>query len=442
MIEICTVGGYEDIGGNMTAVKYGDEVIIFDMGLMLEKFINYKGDENIEELSTDQMIKIGALPNDNHIESWKPLVKAIVPTHAHLDHVGAIPFMSNHYDAPIIATPYTAQIIESLAENYHRELNNRVVRLNSGGTYKISDNLTVEFVSMSHSIMQTISVALHTPEGVVIYANDFKLDDTPPNGAKPNYKRFEELSEEGIKCILLDSTYATLDAKTPSESVAKDMLKDVLLDESNKGKGMIVTTFSSHLSRLKTIIECGKKMKRKIVFLGRSLSRYIEAGEAIGIIKFTNDIELVKYGKQIRRKLKEIEHKKEKYLLVVTGHQGEPEATLSKMANGTYSYNFDEDDRVVFSCTVIPSPINEENRDRLEAELEKFGVKMFMDIHVSGHGAQQDHRRFLSLTKPEHLIPSHGNITMRTALANIAKEEGLNEENIHMMENGDHQVLY
>lgn len=442
MIEIITIGGYTHIGGNMTAVKYGDEIVIFDMGIYLESFIEYKGDKEVYQLPDDEMQKMGAIPNDSILDDMRSMVKAIVPTHAHLDHVGGIPFLSNHYDCPIIATPYTAEVLDSLADNYGKNMENRCVRLMSGSTYTISDNLSLEFVQMTHSTPQSTMAALHTPEGVVIYANDFKLDEHPSLGKKPDYGRLGELSKEGVKCLILDSTYAPLDKHTPSESVAQEKLSDVLLKEDTKGKAVIVSTFSSHLARLKAIIEIGKKMKRKVVFLGRSLARYIEAGEAIGLIKFTDDIELVKYGKQIRKKLQHIGENKEEYLLVVTGHQGEPDATLAKMANGLYEFPWSPSDIVVFSCTVIPSPLNKENRDKLERTLEKHKVTMFKDIHVSGHGAAKDHKELLEIVKPEHLVPSHGNVKMRTALSAVAEKLGyIPNKTIHLPTDGDSVIL-
>ena len=343
MIEICTIGGYDEIGKNMTAIKVGEEVIIIDMGLHLDSYIKYTEEENddIINISANELAKVGAIPNDNVIKDWKSKVKAIIPTHAHLDHVGAITFMSNTYKAPILCTPFTAEVIKTISTDEKIKLKNQIKVLNVNSMYYISNNIQIEFINMTHSTPQTVMVAVHTPEGIVLYANDFKFDNYPTLGKKPNYARLEELGEEGVKVLICDCTRAKQPIKTPSEMVAKEMLRDVMLGVESRNKAVIVTTFASHLARLKSIIEFGKKMDRKIVFLGRSLAKYTQAGENVDIINFSKDVDIVKFGKQIKKKIKEIEKDgKEKYLLVVTGHQGEPKSTLSKIVNGEVPFKF------------------------------------------------------------------------------------------------------
>jgi ribonuclease J len=226
----------------------------------------------------------------------------------------------------------------------------------------------------------------------------------------------------------------------PSESVAKEMLRDVILGTESEKNAIVISTFSSHLARLKSIIEFGKKLHRKILFLGRSLHKYVTAGEDIGIVNFSKDVEIVKYGKHIRKKLKLVEKNRQKYLLVVTGHQGEPKATLSKMAKGTLKFNFKPEDHIVFSCKVIPTPTNIENRERLENDLKRFKVRIFKDIHVSGHAAREDLRDLINLVKPNHIIPAHGELKMTSALVNLATQMGYSK-NVHLMQNGQHIKL-
>src|SRR3990167_974606 len=189
--------------------------------------------------------------------------------------------------------------------------------------YLVSNNIKIEFINMTHSTPQTVMVAVHTRYGIILYANDFKFDNHPTLGKKPNYERLEELGKKGIKALICDCTRADQPIKTPSELVAKEMLRDVMLGVDSRGKAVIVTTFASHLARLKSIIEFGRKMNRKIIFLGRSLAKYIEAGENIGIVNFSREVEIVKFGKQIKNRIKKIENEpRDRYLLVVTGHQG------------------------------------------------------------------------------------------------------------------------
>ena len=443
MIEICTIGGYNEVGKNMTAVKVGDEAVILDMGLHLDTYIKYTEDEDVHDITAAALMKVGAVPDDSVIDDWKLNVKAIIPTHAHLDHVGALIFLSNKYKAPILCTPFTAEVIRAISEDEKIKLKNHVKKLNVNSFYQLSKNIKVEFINITHSTPHTVMVALHTPEGTVLYANDFKFDNHPVIGQKPNYKKLEELGNKGLKLLIVDCTRAKEAVKTPSEMVAKEMLKDVLLGTDNKGKIIIVTTFSSHLARLKSIIEFGKNLHRKIIFLGRSLAKYTEAGERAGIIKFSKDVEIVKYAKKIKKRLKQIkDSERGKYMLVITGHQGEPKATLAKIARKEIPFNLYQEDHIVFSCNVIPSPVNIENRERLEKELHTYGVRIFKGIHVSGHAAREDLRDLLNLVKPEHIIPAHGDKSMHRAFAELAVEKGyVIGKTVHLMSNGDRLQL-
>ena len=173
--------------------------------------------------------------------------------------------------------------------------------------------------------------------------------------------------------------------------------------------------------------------------LGRSLAKYIEAGENIDLVNFSKEAEIVRYSKQIRRKLRQIEKEgPEKYLLVVTGHQGEPQSTLSKMARKDFKFKFKSEDHVVFSCTIIPSEVNLINRKNLEDDLHHLGVRVFRDIHVSGHAAKEDLRDLITFVNPSHIIPAHGNKDMKESLASLAKEKGLKmDKNIHLLSDGD-----
>ena len=436
MIEICTVGGYNEVGKNMTAVNVDGEVVIFDMGIHLESYIKYTEDEDIINVNPSELIKVGAVPDITKIEKWKDKVKAIIPTHAHLDHIGAVPYISSNYDAPILGTPFTIAVLKTILKDERITIKNKIRKLAPNSVFQISKNLKVEFINITHSTPQTVMVALHTKYGVILYANDFKFDRFPTLGEKPNFKRLKELGKKGVLCLIVDSTYSRSCKKTPSESVAKEMLKDVLLGTGNKGKAVFVTTFSSHIARLRSIVECGKKMNRKIVFLGRSLSKYCKASESVGIAKFS-DVKIVKYRNDIKRTLGKINKTgMGKYLVVLTGHQGEPKAALSRIVNGELGFNFEPDDHVVFSCKTIPTPTNIENRRVLETKLKNQHVRIFTDIHVSGHAAREDSRDLIELVRPKHIIPAHGEHKMTSAMAELALEMGYKEKGIHVMKNG------
>lgn len=443
-IEICTVGGYNEVGKNMTAIKVDDEVVIIDMGLHLDPYIKYTEDDDVtKDISASSLMKIGAIPDISAISDWKKKVIAVVPTHAHLDHVGAIPFLSNKFTADIICTPYTGEIIKTICRDEKIKLKNEIKIVNPNSSIKVGENgIKIELINITHSTPQTVMALIHTKYGKILYGNDFKFDDHPIIGKKPNYDRLRKIGEEGIKCLIVDGTRSAKEQKTPSEQVAKDMLRDVMLGCDSTEKAVIVTTFSSHLARLQSIIEFGKKMNRKIVFLGRSLSKYVTAGEKIGIINFTDDIELIKFRKHVKKKLKQIAKNPSKYLIVCTGHQGEPKAILNRIADEEMPFVFNREDHVIFSCTVIPTPLNKANREILEGKLKNKGVRIFKDIHVSGHAAKEDLRDLINMVKPLHIIPAHGDITMATALSELAMEMGYNiGTEVHLMKNGKRILL-
>ena len=438
MIEVCTVSGYNEVGKNMTAVRVDDEVIILDIGIHLDNYIKYTEDEDLTVISRGELIRAGAIPDDSYINDWKDKVRAIIPTHAHLDHVGAVVFLCNSYNAPVICSPYTEAVLSTIARDENLRIKNPIKVLNSNSIHKISENISIEFIHVTHSIPQTVLVSINTKYGSVVYANDFKLDNHPIIGKKPDYKHIQEIGKKKVLLLISESLRASEARKTPSEIIARDMLRDVINSCDNRN-AIIVTTFSSHLARLKSIIEFGMAIGRKVVFLGRSLEKYTSAGEKIGIIKYSDKVEIVKYAQQIKKKIAEIDRQgREKYLMVVTGHQGEPKSTLSKMISQEIPFRFRQDDCVIFSCNVIPSPINIENRKVLEEKLRKYGVRIFKDVHVSGHAAKEDLREFIKILNPLHIIPSHGDQSITLFLAELAKEMGYElGKNVHLMRNSE-----
>ena len=438
MIEICTVGGYDEVGRNMTAIKVDNEVVLLDMGVFLDKYIAFNN--LIEEgtsLNPEELIKEGAVPDINLISDWKKMVKAIIPSHAHYDHVGAIPYIADRFRAPVICTPYTAEVIKALAQDQKLKISNRIKTLNPNSSITLGKNIKVEFIQATHSIPQTVMIALHTKYGTIVYTNDFKFDNSPILGKKPNYERLRELGKKGVLAVFMDSLYSHDAKKTPSEAVAREMLKEVMLGTESEGKLVIVTTFSSHLARLKSIVDFGREMKRKIIFLGRSLSKYITAAENIHLVDFSKKGEVIKYSSMVKKKLSEVEKKgRQKYLLVVTGHQGEPGSVLQKIASGKLGFRMGYEDLVIFSCTVIPTDINKKNREDLEQALRSKGVRIFRDLHVSGHGAREDERDLINMLKPKHIVLCHGNRQLVSGASELAQEMGYKPENIIFSHNG------
>lgn len=408
-VEICAVGGYGEVGKNMTAIRVDDEVVICDMGIHLPNWISFTNhdDDKPVKLSRKSLINNHAIPDDRIIDDWRKKVIGIVPSHAHLDHVGAIPYLAPRYDAPIYGTPFTIEVIKTILKDEKIKLPNEIIPVSVNSKAKLSDKITIELIHMTHSTPHTASVLIHTPYGIVIYGSDFKLDNSPTLGRKPNYKALEKAGEKGVICTLLDTLYAHENGKTASEFIAREMLRETMLGQDYTDRALIITTFSSHIARLKSIVEFSQKLNRKPIFLGRSLAKYAFAAQDAGIFNFSDVAEIVKYGRQVRRRLKQIEKEKDKYVIIMTGHQGETNAVLSRIADGKFSFRFDQGDSVIFSCNVIPAKINIENRRRLDEKLERKGVRLFTGVHVSGHGCKEDLRTLIELVKSKSLIPMH-----------------------------------
>ena len=444
MIEITAVGGYEEVGKNCTAINVDGTVILCDMGLHLENYIKYteSDEEDLMKLSGSALMKVGAVPDISKIEHLKKNVKAIIPTHAHLDHVGAIPYLSSKFDCDIFCTPFTGAVIRTILKDEEISIKNGIKILNVNSVYQLTKDIKIEFINMTHSTPQTIMIAIHTKYGVIIYANDFKFDNNPIIGKRPNFDRLKEIGKKGVLALICDSLYAPNSVKTPSEAVAKEMLREVLLGTESKDSLILITTFSSHLARLKSIVEIGLKLNRKILFLGRSLAKYTQAGEDVGLFKLSDKVEIVKYGSKVGKKLGSLnDEKRKKCMLVITGHQGEPKAVLSKIVNNQYNFKLKPEDHVIFSCKTIPTHTNIENRAFLEKRLRELGVRVFKDIHVSGHAGREDLRDLLQLTKPKNIFPAHGDKVMMEAMKDLALELGFDKLNTHLLKNG-HTVRF
>jgi len=443
-MKIHAIGGYDEVGKNMTALETGDDVILFDSGLYLPAIVEVAEREKIP--TEKGMRAIGALPDDTYLDAHnlRNKVRAILVSHAHLDHVGGILYNAERYNADVVGTPFTTEVLKILMKDSNQTIRNRIVSVPVDHSYTArgKKNYKAEFINMTHSTIQCAIIAVHTPEGIVLYANDYKLDNSPILGDKPNYKRLKELSKIGIKALVVDCLYAGDDRKTPSEKIARGLLEDVFFTTENRNSGMIVTTFSSHIARLKTISEFGKKLNREVVFVGRSLNKYVTAAKNIGKAPFANQVRLLSYKKQVERVLKHVNKNKKNYLVVCTGHQGEPGSVLDRMSKNELPIKLAKEDHIVFSSKTIPTPINEANREQMERRLKKHNVRIFGNIHVSGHGGREDLRDLIKLTNPEHVIPSHGDLKKITAGAELAQEMGYTlNYNVHLMSNGKSLML-
>jgi len=440
-IEIATIGGYEEVGRQMTAVRAGDDVVIFDMGLNLSKVLIHDNVET-ERMHSLDLIDMGAIPDDRVMSDIEGDVQAIVPTHGHLDHIGAISKLAHRYNAPVVATPFTIELVKQQIEGEEKfGVQNDLIKMDPGDSTQIGDaGCELEFVNVTHSIIDAINPVLHTPEGSIVYGLDKRIDHTPVIGDPIDMKRFREIGREGngVLCYIEDCTNAEKKGRTPSEAVARRHLRDVIHSMEDWDGGIVATTFSSHIARVQSLVEFARDIGRKPVLLGRSMEKYSGTAERLGFVEFPGDLGMYGHRKSVDRTFKRIMNEgKEDFLPVVTGHQGEPRAMLTRMGRGETPFELDDGDKVIFSARVIPEPTNEGQRYQSEQLLSMQGARIYDEVHVSGHLNREGHYTMLDALQPQHVLPAHQSMEGFAPYVNLCEDQGYSMgRDLHVSRNG------
>ncbi len=448
-MKIHTIGGYNEVGKNMTIVEIGEDAIIFDSGFYMPAIVEMQEEENNvrQEYNERKLRNSGALPDDALVQKLglRSKVRAILLGHAHLDHIGAVPYTSYRYNAPVVGTPFTIAVLKKIMDDAGIKIPNKIVIVNPNSSFIIKGkkrNYKAEFINITHSTPQTSMIALHTPEGIILYANDFKVDNTPVLGLPPNYTALKRIAKQGVKLLIMDSLYSGDNRKTPSEKVARALVEEVLLTIKNEKNAVFVSTFSSHIARVKSIVDFSKKLGREVYVIGRSMNKYLSAAGEAGICPFKKDVRMGSYKRQVESILRQVAKNREKSLVICTGHQGEPGSILDRLSRGKLPFDFRQGDNVIFSSKTIPVPVNIANKETLDKRLKKTGVRIFDDVHVSGHGGREDLRDIISIVNPDHIIPSHGSTQQLTPLIELAKEMGYQAgKNCHLLHDGQNIKL-
>jgi len=432
-MKLHTVGGYNEVGKNMTAIEVRDEIIILDMGYHMEELIDMENP--VESTATKNLIQSGVIPNDSEIYQQREKVKGIVIGHGHLDHVGAVAKMAGSYNCPIFASPYTMKIIEEQIRQDDKEVKNERIVLDPGKIHNLTSKFAIEFVKVTHSIPDTMLTVLHTPEGRLAYGLDFRIDRNPVLGDNVDFERLDELGRQGIKILVGDSTRVADRGVSSTESEVKEQLQFKLDQLYDNPSALVITTFSSHIERLKSILEVNSG-RRKVAFIGRSLKDYTQPAEELGYLNL-KDVELASYRDEVNGLFEKIRENREEWLIVCTGNQGEENSVLERLSKDQYPFQLQPGDHVIFSSSTIPTLINRADRYRLEKNLKKKGVSLHLDIHASGHGHREDLRLLIQTLKPEIMIPGHGDIHKLAEHAELAQEEGYKlNKNLFICENG------
>lgn len=442
-MEICTIGGFEEVGKNMTAVKVGDDVVIFDAGVYLPGIIDLQDDPEMD-YTEEHMRKMKAIPNDLVLDKigWTENVRAIVIGHAHLDHVGAVPYIAHRYPkAIILGTAFTMAVLDNIIRDEKIDFKNKRKVIQENSTLTIqgkSGQIKLEFVHTTHSTLQCVFPVWHTREGIFFYALDFKFDEYPTLGQPPNYKRMKEIGNtKNVKAMVVDALYSNTEKRPGGERIAQNLLEEAFATVRGKDNALFVTTFSSHIERLNNIVKFGKRTNREIIFMGRSMAKYVNAAIKVGQCPFKRDIKIIQYKKQVMAFLKKIEKNRGKYLVVCTGHQAEEGSILTRIVKGDTPFKFKTGDNLIFSSSVIPAPVNVIAREKLDRKLRNIGVRLQTDIHVHGHGSREGLRELMNLVKPKHIIPAHGSLEQEAPMIELSNEFGYRfGETSHLTNNG------
>ena len=415
-VYIIPLGGIEEVGKNMTAFQYKDEIIIVDAGLTFPED---------EHLGIDVII-----PDFSYLESNRDKVKALLLTHGHEDHIGAIPYLYQKLgseDIPMYGGRLTLELAKAKFERKDTKLPKEKI-IKGRSILKISKYFIVEFISVTHSIADCYAICIKTPAATILHTGDFKVDLTPVDGEGFDFGRLAQLGEEGVDLLLSDSTNAQIPGFTPSERTVGESLTD----EFSKAQGRIIlAAFASHVHRLQQIIYIAEKNGRKIAIDGRSMVKIFEICSNLGYLKIPRGI-MVDIDKVETLPA-------DKVLILCTGTQGEPLAALSRIANGSHKYiSLREGDTVVISATPIPG--NEKAAYKNINQLMKRHANVVFErgvgIHVSGHGCQEEQKLMLNLIKPNFFMPVHGEFVMLKKHKELAEAVGIPSQNIILAENG------
>jgi ribonuclease J len=413
-IHVIPLGGLGGIGKNITLFECRGDIIIVDCGIMFP---------------TEEMPGIDyIIPDFSYIRKNKSKVKAILVTHGHEDHIGAIPYLLQEISAPVYATKLTIGLIQSRLEEIPPIKDPEFIEISPRDRKQIG-RFGVEFIKVNHSIIGGVGLAITTEVGTIIHTGDFKIDFSPVDGDVTDIYRFADYGEKGVLLLMSDSTNAEREGFTKSESVLIGKLTDIFSSASGR---IIVATFASNIHRIQQVMDVAQRYNRKVVISGLTMQKNVEIANSLGYLNYRSDLilDISKAGSLPNKKL----------VIIGTGSQGEPMSALYRMAYGTHrNFIAEKGDTVVITASVIPG--NERMVTNVVNSLMKMGAEVYYDqdddIHVSGHGSSKELKLMIAVTKPKFFMPIHGEFRHLKAHAEIAKSLNIKPSRIVLADNGD-----
>ena len=412
-LKIIPLGGLHEIGKNITVFEYGNDMIAVDCGLSFPE---------------DDMLGVDlVIPDITYILKNKEKFRGIVITHGHEDHIGGIPYFLKQLNTPIYATKLTLGLIKNKLEEHNLVESTKLHEVAQGKTIKLGC-FKIEFIRSSHSIPDSVMLAITTPVGVVLHTGDFKIDFTPIDGKIMDLGRIAELGNKGVLALMSDSTKSERKGFRMSERTVGDVFDKLFL---NCTKRIVVATFASNVHRVQQIVNSAVKYGRKIAVCGRSMENMITTARELGYIQCPDNlfIDIDMINNYVDNQL----------VIITTGSQGEAMSALTRMAVGTHrKVKITQNDLVIISATPIPG--NEKYVSKVIDDLMQIGAEVVYsaleDVHVSGHACQEEQKLILTLAKPKYFIPVHGDYRHLVAHSETARSVGIDKDNIFMLQNG------
>ncbi|WP_429086114.1 ribonuclease J [Brassicibacter mesophilus] len=411
-LKIIPLGGLYEIGKNITVIEYNDEIIVIDCGLIFPE---------------DEMLGIDVvIPDVTYLLKNRDKVKGIILTHGHEDHIGALPYVLKKLNVPIYGTKLTLGLVEYKFKEH--DIKNATLNvIKPSQNIKIGE-FNLEFIRTSHSIPDSVAIAIHTPVGTIVHTGDFKIDYTPINGEVMDFHKFAELGNKGVLVLLADSTNVERPGYTMSESTVGDTFNDIFMTAKQR---IIVATFASNIHRVQQIVNAALLFNRKVVVSGRSMVNVVNVATELGYLNIPEGtlIDINDMGKYPDNKI----------VVITTGSQGEPMSALARIASSDHrKMELMPGDLVIISATPIPG--NEKTVSKVINQLFKKGADVIYealaDVHVSGHACQEELKLMHNLLKPKFFIPVHGEYRHLKQHAQLAQDIGMPKENIFIAENG------
>ncbi len=413
-LKIIPLGGLHEVGKNITVFEYENEIIVVDCGLSFPE---------------DDMLGIDlVIPDITYLEKNVDKIKGLVITHGHEDHIGSVPYLLKKINIPIYAPRLACGLIRNKLEEHKLLRSTKLTEVMQGQTISFGKNFKVEFIRSSHSIPDSVMLAITTPAGTILHTGDFKVDYTPIDGKIMDFGRIAELGNQGILALMADSTNAERKGFTMSESSIGEVFDKLFLHCT---KRIVVATFASNVHRVQQIVNSAVKYNRKIAVCGRSMINMIETAKELGYIECPEnifiDIDMIN------------SYTDEQLVIITTGSQGEPMSALTRMAAGDHrKVKITQNDLVIISATT--RPVNEKFVSKVIDDLMQIGAEVVYSsletIHVSGHACQEEQKLILALARPKYFIPVHGEYRQLIAHSETAQSMGIDKDNIIMMSNG------